>query len=252
MQADLPGIVAEVEARGRRHLVVNGAMRLPCWFVVGSAFSRVADWEVTCGRATQQWSSADEADSSVRLEHHEEEVGNGDDLALAIALTADPTVQITRYLARSGLPVKRLVTLQPVGNPHDQLIASGADAVSIAQQVQQQARALVDEGEHPRVHLFLAAPAGAALLIGHRWNRIARTVVYEDLGAVEGYATAFEVGAWPEAADIGAPETSWHRTCLTDFDIDDDDLCCLIIVIRALTRPGPANPEASRADDVDS
>ena len=35
---------------------------------------------------------------------------------------------------------------------------------------------------HPRVHLFLDDPDGLALLIGHRWNRVAPTVVYEDLG----------------------------------------------------------------------
>jgi SMODS-associated and fused to various effectors sensor domain len=31
---------------------------------------------------------------------------------------------------------------------------------------------------HPRVYLFLATPMGLALLLGHRWNRIAPTTVY--------------------------------------------------------------------------
>jgi hypothetical protein len=35
---------------------------------------------------------------------------------------------------------------------------------------------------------------GLALLLGHRWNRIAPTVVYEDLAAL-GYEAAFRVSA---------------------------------------------------------
>jgi hypothetical protein len=35
---------------------------------------------------------------------------------------------------------------------------------------------------------------GLALLLGHRWNRIAPTVVYEDLAAL-GYEAAFTVSA---------------------------------------------------------
>jgi hypothetical protein len=35
---------------------------------------------------------------------------------------------------------------------------------------------------------------GLALLLGHRWNRIAPTTVYEDLAAL-GYEAAFTVSA---------------------------------------------------------
>ena len=47
---------------------------------------------------------------------------------------------------------------------------------------------------HPRVHLFLATPMGLALLLGHRWNRVAPTIVYEDLAAL-GYEAAFTISA---------------------------------------------------------
>lgn len=35
---------------------------------------------------------------------------------------------------------------------------------------------------------------GLALLLGHRWNRVAHTIVYEDLAAL-GYEAAFTVSA---------------------------------------------------------
>ena len=47
--------------------------------------------------------------------------------------------------------------------------------------------------DHQRVHLFLATPIGLALLLGHRWNRVAPTIVYDDLPP--GYEAAFTISA---------------------------------------------------------
>jgi hypothetical protein len=40
----------------------------------------------------------------------------------------------------------------------------------------------------------MSQPIGLALLLGHRWNRVAPTIVYEDLAAV-GYEAAFTISA---------------------------------------------------------
>ena len=53
----------------------------------------------------------------------------------------------------------------------------------------------VVRAEGTTVHLFLAGPMGLALLLGHRWNRVAATVVYEDLGASTGDVDAFTISA---------------------------------------------------------
>ena len=46
-----------------------------------------------------------------------------------------------------------------------------------------------------KVHLFLAGPGGFALLLGHRWNRVRPTFVYEHLGTGRGYTPAYEIPA---------------------------------------------------------
>jgi hypothetical protein len=48
---------------------------------------------------------------------------------------------------------------------------------------------------HPdaEIHLLLACPTALALLLGHRWNRVPTTIVYEDLAP--GYAPTFTVPA---------------------------------------------------------
>ncbi|MEU3921312.1 SAVED domain-containing protein [Streptomyces sp. NPDC029004] len=47
----------------------------------------------------------------------------------------------------------------------------------------------------PRIHLFIAGPMGLALRLGHRWNRLRPTVVYEDVRTAQGYEAAFTVQA---------------------------------------------------------
>ena len=44
------------------------------------------------------------------------------------------------------------------------------------------------------VETFIAAPAGLALLLGHTWNRVAPTTLWEDLG-LDGYEVAFRLTA---------------------------------------------------------
>jgi SMODS-associated and fused to various effectors sensor domain len=83
------------------------------------------------------------------------------------------------------------VVLRPPGGARDSSIATPEDAVALAVGIRDAAR-LATPGR--RVHLFLAAPIGFAMLLGHRWNRVAPAVVYEDLASL-GYEPAFTVSA---------------------------------------------------------
>jgi hypothetical protein len=84
------------------------------------------------------------------------------------------------------------VVIGPTGGPRDSAVGGPEDACALAVGIRDAVRQAVRG--HSRVHLFLACPMGLALLLGHRWNRIAPTVVYEDLGTL-GYETAFTVSA---------------------------------------------------------
>jgi hypothetical protein len=46
-----------------------------------------------------------------------------------------------------------------------------------------------------KIHLFLASPMGLALMLGHRWNRLRTTTVYEDLNHNPVYEAAFTIHA---------------------------------------------------------
>jgi len=50
---------------------------------------------------------------------------------------------------------------------------------------------LAREHNARRLHLFLAVPHGLGLLLGHLWDRMPPTLLYEDLGAGNAYQPAF-------------------------------------------------------------
>jgi hypothetical protein len=83
----------------------------------------------------------------------------------------------------------------PPEGAHDQSVAGPGQAVAYAQALRNGVREQLETARADRVHLFLAGPGGLALLLGHRWNRVAPTVVYEDLGPGRGYVAAFTIAA---------------------------------------------------------
>ncbi len=82
--------------------------------------------------------------------------------------------------------------LSPPGGPRDNAVAGPLEACALAYGLREAARQTARG--HPRLHLFLAGPMGLSLLLGHRWNRVAPTTVYEDIAAL-GYEPAFTVSA---------------------------------------------------------
>jgi SMODS-associated and fused to various effectors sensor domain len=56
--------------------------------------------------------------------------------------------------------------------------------------IRDEARKIATHFRPTKVHLFLATPAGLALLLGHLWDRMPDTQTYEDL-ASRGYQPAF-------------------------------------------------------------
>ena len=71
------------------------------------------------------------------------------------------------------------------------MITSSAHATATAVGIRDVVRQLAREHGAQRLHLFLAVPHGLALLLGHLWDRMPPTLVYEDLGAGNAYQPAF-------------------------------------------------------------
>lgn len=191
LQNDIEALATQ--CRDSSPIAVTGSLRLATAFAVGASLRMVTNTEVAVVQRGSLWSSDALYDAVIPPVVREVPISQGEDLAVAVAIAADPTVDVAEYLRKSNVPVSRLVVLSIAGDPRDNAVQSSEHACGIAiglrNEVRTQARS------HPRIHLFQAGPMGLALLLGHRWNRQAPTLVYEDLGPGRGYDLAFNIGA---------------------------------------------------------
>ena len=179
---------------GTRRVVVRGAMRLPVWFAVGAAFRDVRGFETAGLQKDTIWSSEDLAiPGNVQAETIT--FGDGSDAAVAVGIAADPTSEVSGYITAGGLPIGSLVSILPHGGPSPAAVSDSATAAATAVAVRDAVSDLLQATSIDHIHLFLATPGALALLLGHRWNALRPTTVYEHLGTGNGYASTFTIPA---------------------------------------------------------
>lgn len=174
---------------------VKGAMRLDTWFAVGAALPKVRGVELSCRQKDRIWSTDDDREPAEIDVGGPTKLDRGADLAVIVSVSDDASIEALNYVAGSNLSVSRVVEIRLVGGVSDEAVSGGGHAVSAAAAIRNAVRKLVAGQGADAVHLFLATPASLALFLGHRWNRIAPTTVYADLGAGRGYAAAFRIDA---------------------------------------------------------
>ncbi|WP_221776756.1 SAVED domain-containing protein [Rhodococcus aetherivorans] len=190
LQQDIEDIPSRLA--GASQVVVTGSMRQATAFTVGAALRMVTHVDLAVVQRQDLWSTDSAYADPVVPEVVEHLLGQGNEIAIAVQIATPMSEDVLEFLAEQQLPVAKLLVLSPPGGEKDNAIsgasAANALAVGVRNAIRQKAR------RHPRVHLFLAGPMGFALLLGHRWNAIAPTVVYEDLAQL-GYGAAFTVSA---------------------------------------------------------
>ncbi|MFC4013396.1 SAVED domain-containing protein [Nonomuraea purpurea] len=174
--------VRNLEAFSVRRVHIIGAMRLPLWFAVGVRLPDIRGWVVSLDQRNVEWRSDTPPTNVDARVLSRVSINQGLDLAVAVALTHDATDDVAAYLRHVGAPIRELVVLGPPNGPGQTSIPDAAFAVGWAHAARKRVRTAVSQTQAPRVHLFLAAPAGAALMLGHHWNLIPPTTVYEHLG----------------------------------------------------------------------
>jgi hypothetical protein len=192
LRPQLHEAVEEIRRQGYRDVIVTGTMRLPTAFAVGVELSDVAGFSVAYRQRGQDWSSGGDL-PPVELVRNELEVGQGDELAVGISIAADLTDDVVQYLNNAEVPVAAFVNLTPSGGVDRHALASPDEARGYTQALINAIRAEARSGTR-RLHLFQAGPVALALLLGHIWNRLPETQLYEDLRPERGYAPTFRLG----------------------------------------------------------
>jgi hypothetical protein len=190
LQADIEEIPVRIP--GVPRVTITGSFRQATAFTIGAALRMVTQTDVAVVQRGALWRSDAAYESPILPVAAEYDLGQGDDIAIGIATATVLTDDVRLFLQNQQIPVGRLVILSPPGGPRDNAVSGPEGAAALAVGIRDTARQLARG--HRRVHLFLAGPMGLALLLGHRWNRVAPTIVYEDLAAL-GYEAAFTVSA---------------------------------------------------------
>ena len=178
----------ELEAYATRRVHITGSMRLPLWFAIGRALPDVRGWVLSLDQRAEEWSTdtaPEEGTARVLAETH---IGNGTDLAIIISITHEISDDVTRYIGEASLPVNTLLALGPQGEPGNHEATSAGWATAWVHSAREQARRAVTSTAATRAHLFMAAPAALAMMLGHQWNLMPPTTVYEHVRP--GYAPA--------------------------------------------------------------
>jgi hypothetical protein len=189
-----PELVAAVDRIRRARLTdvdVQGTMRLATGLLVGVQLSEVAGFNVTRMAHDGEWSShgrREAADVARELV----EIGQGDELAVAMAVSQPIRDDVVTFIQANQLPVGRLVVYSPPGDANRQAVESPEAGLALAGSI---SSALRNDTRDRRVgvHLFQSCPLPLAILVGHLWNRMPKTQLYEDLGPGGGYAPAFTI-----------------------------------------------------------
>lgn len=197
LQADIEAAPGHLPA-GTTAVSVTGSIRLAPAFLVGATFRMVTGTDLAVlqrGKAgSQLWSTNDPFEDALVPEVAEHEIGQGDEIAVAVAVSAEISADVLEYLHGQHLPVGKLLVLAPPsGKANDGSVPGSTAANALAVGIRDQLRRSTRHAQ--RMHLFLACPMGLALLLGNRWNRLCQTVVYEDIKIGNGYEAAFTVEA---------------------------------------------------------
>ena len=177
---------------GAANIVITGSLRQATAFTVGAALRMVTNTDLAVVQRGQLWSSDTPYSTPATPAITSHDLNLGQELGVAIEVATPITSDVLSFTRDHELPIGRLVVISPPGGPRDNAVNGPADACAFAVGIRDAVRREVRG--HVRVHLFLAGPMGLALLLGHRWNRVAPTTIYEDLQA-DGYEAAFTITA---------------------------------------------------------
>lgn len=182
-------IAAERSMRTKR-VLVRGQARLPVWFAVGAHLGRTRGYHVATVQNGELWSTDRTPPRAPALTTSPvRDAVPGEPLALSVAISADPSDDVARHLAAHLPSAGHLRVALAAGIGSHAL--TGADHTwATALAIRDEVRRIALAAQPSTLHLFLAAPGGFALLLGHVWDRVPDTQTYEDL-KINGYKPAF-------------------------------------------------------------
>lgn len=191
LKPELAAAVGEIRRARLAEVDVRGTMRLATGLLVGVQLSEVAGFKVAAIGREGEWSSTTPRDATT-VEREWIDVGQGEELALVIAVSQPIRDDVISYIRTQPLPVGELIVYSPPGGSSREAVISPSAGLGLAAAISSALREDTS-GRRAGVHLFQAGPLPLAIMVGHLWNRMPQTQVYDDLGPGCGYTPAYVI-----------------------------------------------------------
>lgn len=199
LTSELTAAEVTLASFGVPRLHIDSAMRLSAGFAVGATFQETRRWTLALDQHGTTWTtshSAGRVEDSARLLVPTESlaVDAPGEVAVVVSLTHDATDDVRAYVVESQL-ASTLVAIGPSGEIGRDSVRDGEHASTWARSARDLLRAELRRVSPTarRLHLFLSGPLGAGVFLGHDWNLLPETVVYEHVGDAS-YAATFTIG----------------------------------------------------------
>lgn len=189
-------LAADIEAMrsrvpGNSSVLIGGHFRQAKGFFAGAVFRGARGYNLAAEQRDAVWiadaANGPQISPPVVIERDQ----GSADIAVVVNASAEGTPAVVSWLDRAGVAVCEVLSFQPAGGSGPHSLPDGVRANSFAVQVRDAIRQRLPGG---RVHLFLVGPIALSVFLGHHWNRVAPTTVYEHLSGAE-YVSAFDVSA---------------------------------------------------------
>lgn len=187
LRPDLRRATTELRQLGLQRIRVEGAFRLPSAFITGFELSERSGVDLVLPFGAEEWGTDADPDPAP-LTVHRREIGQGPDLAIAVAVSADLGDDVEAFIGTDRVPSTELLILTPEDGHGRHSVPGPGRARALAEQIVDLVRRHSAAGT-PAVHLFLAVPRPLAVMLGRVWNRVPPTRVYADLNP--GYAPTY-------------------------------------------------------------
>jgi hypothetical protein len=191
LKPDLIEAIEQIRRSRTTDVHVLGAMRLSTGLLVGQQLCEVAGFSVSINGREGVWSSTSPR-QEFALAREAIEVGTGDEMAVAISISQFIKEDVLAYIQEEQLPIAKLLIYSPVGGVSRDAISTPEHGAGAAAAISAALRG--DTRRHRGLlHLFISSPLPLAVLVGHLWNRMPQTQLYEDRGAGGGYFPSFKL-----------------------------------------------------------
>ena len=178
-----------VSAAGLRAIRIEGPGHLSAGLALGYTFPRPSGFMLEVVQQGAVWTADGETIPAALNIATQQLAPAGSDIVLTVAISRpEITRDVDAAVGTLGLPLGGRVVVLPEGGARRDAVLSDSHGRAIVREITETLMRVRSEwGTQGVIHVFMAAPFGLAVLLGHALNGFGRLCLYEPTASRDGY-----------------------------------------------------------------